>query len=103
MKQQSVSATELSNMAFCEYNVIKSVRPGKQDRLRMNDGIKQHNHFEGLMNRMGNSRISVPTQHTQHTSLTKTTNQGRPTFPYKTLLVLIALFVIAYVFITGTL
>ena len=98
MKQQSVAATELSKMAFCEYNVIRTVRPDKQDRRRMHDGIRQHNHFEGLMNRLGNSRISVPTQ---QTTPTKTTIQGRPAFPFKTLIVLIVLLVIAYIFIKG--
>ena len=98
MKQQSVTATELSKMAFCEYNVVRAVRPNKQDRVRINNGIRQHNHFEGMMNRLGDSRISVPTQQTPPT---KTTNQGRATFPYKTLFVLFVLLAIAYLYITG--
>lgn len=98
MNQQSVSATELSKMAYCEYNVIRTVRPGKQDRLRMKDGIREHNRFEGMMNHLGDSRICVSTQQTPST---KTTNLGRPTFPYKTFIVLFVLLAIAYLYVTG--
>jgi hypothetical protein len=91
--RRSISATELSKMAFCELNVTQKQIPNKSQRHKMNTGIKAHHHFEKTMQQLGNAKINLPTQ---NTARTKTTSQKTLTSYYKITIVLIALIVIGY-------
>ncbi len=94
--KRSISATELSKMAYCELNVIQKQTPNKSQRHRMNAGIKAHNHFENTMKQLGNARIHIPAQHTDRT---KTTQRTFTTY-LKITFVLIALITFGYFAVT---
>lgn len=97
--KRSISATELSKMEFCEFNVIQKQILNKSQRDKMQAGIKAHNHFEKTIHQLGNTRINIPTQ---QTAKTKTTTQRTFTKYFKVALVVVTtLFAIGYIVITA--
>ncbi len=97
--RRSISATELSKMAFCELNVTQKQILNKSQRHKMNAGIKAHNRFEKTINQLGDAKINIPTQ---HTARTKTTTQRTFTTHLKIIFVLIALITTIGYFATTT-
>ncbi len=55
----SVSATELSKMAFCEVNVIKKPRLTRRDRQRIDKGNREHARFEQAIRQAGQMNRTV--------------------------------------------
>ena len=51
--RNSVSATDLSKMAFCEVNVIKKPKLTRQDRERIDRGNREHARFEQAVRQAG--------------------------------------------------
>lgn len=51
--RNSVSATDLSKMAFCEVNVIKKPKLTRRDRERIDKGNREHARFEQAVRQAG--------------------------------------------------
>lgn len=51
--RNSVSATDLSKMAFCEVNVIKKPKLTRRDRERIDRGNREHARFEQAIRQAG--------------------------------------------------
>lgn len=57
--RNSVSATDLSKMAFCEVNVIKKPKLTRRDRERIDRGNREHARFEQAVRQAGQVNCAV--------------------------------------------
>lgn len=57
--RNSVSATDLSKMAFCEVNVIKKPKLTRLDRERIDKGNREHARFEQAIRQAGQGNSMI--------------------------------------------